>query len=138
MNLKQIPNYENYSLDLNNNEIYSHTKKKYIRPYLENKYYRIRLCKNSKIKKFMLHRLIYEQHLRLCTQSQNCMNRKTSKNNLSTGYKNITKTKWNTYQVTIWKKNKIIYQKNFKTLEEAILNRDIKLKEIHGEYANLG
>ena len=165
MNLKPIPNYQGlYSLDLNNNQVYGHKHKKYKNPILDKYgYYTIQLCKkNSKLKNFKIHRLVYELHfgtipeglyidhidtnrennnidnLRLCTQSQNCMNRKTSKNNLSTGYKNIYKTKCNTYNVTISINRKKVYQKNFKTLEEAILNRNIQLVLIHGEYANLG
>ena len=96
MNLKEINDYPNYSLDLNNNE-----------------------------------------NLRLVTNQQNQWNSKTQKNNLSTGHKCITKTKWNTYKVQIYKNGKV-YRKTFKTLEEAILNRNIKLKEFHGQYANLG
>ena len=163
MNLKPIPNYENYSLDLNNNEVYSNYKKGYLKPNTHEKgYYEIHLCKNSKKKIFKLHRLVYESHfgtiaegmqvdhidnnkqnnnienLRLVTQSQNQMNTKTQKNNLSTGYKCISKTKWNTYKVRIKKNNKVVYCKTFKTLEEAILNRNIKLKEFHEQYANLG
>ena len=34
-------------------------------------------------------------------------------------------------------KNKIKYSKNFKTIEEAIEYRDIKVKEINGEFARL-
>ena len=32
----------------------------------------------------------------------------------------------------------MVYSNNFKTLEEAIKNRDIQLKLIHREFANLG
>ena len=145
MNLVPIKDYENfYSFDLNNNQVYGHIRKKYRKPYLHKTgYYEINLCKNSKIKAFKFHRLIYEAHygsipdkmfidhidnnkqnnnienLRLATNSQNKMNTKTYKNNLS-GYKNISKTKWNTYKVEITINNKTVYQKNFKTLEEAI------------------
>jgi len=164
MNLKPIPNYEGlYSLDLNNNEVYGHKHKKYKQKRLRYKgYYEIKLCKNSKTKNFQLHRLVYQAHygiipnkmqvdhidnnrqnnnienLRLVTNQQNQWNSKTQKNNLSTGYKNIYKRKNNTYQVRIRINNKMVYCKTFKTLEEAILNRDIKLKEIHGQYANFG
>ena len=163
MNLKEIKDYPNYSLDLNNNEVYSNYKKGYLKPNTHEKgYYEIHLCKNSKKKIFKLHRLIYEvyygtildkmqvdhidndkqnnniENLRLVTNQQNMWNTKTYKNNLSTGYKCIYKTKWNTYRVRIRKYNKEIYCKIFKTLDEAIINRDIKLKELHGEYVNLG
>jgi len=78
------------------------------------------------------------ENLRLVTNQQNQWNRKTSKTNLSTGHKCITKTKWNTYKVVISKNKKTVYRKTFKTLEEAILNRDIQLKIHHGEFYNLG
>ena len=116
----------------------------------------------DKVKKFQLHRLIYEvyngkipegmlidhidnnktnnniDNLRLATDSENNCNKKVNKNNLSTGYKNISLTKWNSYDVKITKNKKIVYRKNFKTLEEAIENRDIQLVLIHGEFHNLG
>jgi len=165
MNLKPIPNYEGlYSFDLNTNQVYGHKRNKYLKPQLENGnnggYYQISLCKNNKIYRPKLHRLIYEiyngtipdkmqvdhinrirtdnriENLRLVTNSQNQMNTKTRKNNVSTGYKCISKTKYNTYTVTIKMNKKVVYYKCFKTLEEAILNRNIKLKEFHGEYAN--
>ena len=164
MNLKPIPNYEGlYSLDLNNNQVFGHKKKKYLKPTTNDKrYYEMKLYKNNKGKIFKLHRLIYEtyngsipdkmeidhidndrqnnniENLRVVTHSENQWNRKTQKNNLSTGYKCIYKTKHNTYKVQITINKKVIYYKTFKTLEEAIINRDIKLKELHGEYANLG
>ena len=164
MNLKPIPNYEGYSFDLNNNQVYSHYKKKYRKLNVNVRgYYYIQLWKNSKIKTLQLHRLIYEMYngtipekmfidhidcnilnnnitnLRLANKSQNSCNIKTKKNNLSTGHKNIyQRHKYNTYEVKIYKNGKRVYYKTFKTLEEAIINRDIKLKEIHGEFANLG
>ena len=164
MNLVPIKDYEGlYSLDLNNNEVYSHYRNKYKKKLIhKDGYYEFNLCKNSKRKKFKLHRLIYEAHygtipdkmiidhingirtdnnienLRLVTNQQNCFNQKTAKNNLSTGYKCIYKTKYNTYKVEIKINKKIVYSKTFKTLEEAILNRDIQLKIHHGEYYNLG
>jgi len=164
MNLVPIKDYEDlYSFDLNNNQVYGHKHKKYLKLDLNNYgYYSIKLCKNSKIKTFLLHRLVYEayngvipdkmcidhidnnpknnniENLRLATISQNAMNKKVNKNNLSTGYKNIRKTKCNTYEVSISKNNKIVYNKNFKTLEEAILNRDVNLILHHAEFHNLG
>lgn len=160
MNLKPIPNYEGlYSLDLNTNQIYGHKRNKYLKPQLENGYYQISLCKNNKIYRPKLHRLIYEmyngtipnkmqidhingirtdnrlENLRLATNQQNQRNIRKKKNN-STGYKCIYITKWNTYLVYIRINKKSLYNKTFKTLEEAIINRDIKLKEFHGEYAN--
>ena len=51
MNLKQIKDYPNYSFDLNTNEVYSHYKKRYLKLNLKiNRYYRVTLSKNSKLK----------------------------------------------------------------------------------------
>ena len=164
MNLVPIKDYEGlYSFDLNTNQVYGHKYKKYKKPRLNiDGYYQLKLSKNSKIKNFTLHRLVYEAHngtipeglcidhidnekqnnnidnLRLATRSQNNHNKKVSKNNLSTGYKNIYKTKSNTYRVRIRINNKTVYTKCFKTLDEAILNRDLNLKIYHGEFCNLG
>ena len=99
--------------DLNNNQVYSHNSKNYLKPYLTTNYYSIGLYKNSKLKQFQFHRLVYEAHngtipiglfidhidnnklnnhidnLRLCNRSENNCNRKVSKNNIS-GYKKYT------------------------------------------------
>ena len=160
MNLKPIKDYPNYSFDLNTNQVYSHYSNKYKKPFLnKDGYYKITLYKNGKEKKFLLHRLVYEAHngeipenlcidhidndrqnnnitnLRLCNRSENQHNRKVSKNN-KLGYKNIRLTKQGYYRITIEKNNKVVYDKTFKTLEEAIINRDIQLKLIHKEFAN--
>ena len=162
MNLVPIKDYEDlYSLDLNTNQVYGHKHKKYLKLSLHKYgYYCINLCKNGKLKQFLLHRLIYEAHngniperlcidhidcnrqnnnienLRLANRSENNCNVK--KKNLSTGYKNIRLTKNNTYEVQIHKNYKVVYDKTFKTLEEAILNRDLNLVLHHGEFHNLG
>ncbi len=163
MNLVPIKNYEGlYSFDLNTNQVYGHYRKKYKKPTLNTGYYKITLSKNNKRKTIQLHRLIYEiyngvipekmqvdhidnnpqnnniENLRLANHSENQHNQKVNKNNLSSGYKNITKTKYNCYTIRIMKNKKTDYSKTFKTLQEAILNRDIQLKLIHGEFANLG
>jgi len=162
MNLVPIKDYENYSFDLNTNQVYGHKYKRYKKPSLNiDGYYQLKLCKNSKIKTFLLHRLVYEAHngsipekicidhidnnrqnnnienLREATRSENSHNQKVHKNN-TTGYKCITKTKSNTYRVRIRKNNKTVYTKCFKTLDEAILNRDVQLILHHGEFYNLG
>ena len=163
MNLKPIPNYENlYSFDLNNNKVYTHYQNKYLKITLSNNgYYKIVLIKNKKQKHIMFHRLIYEMYngtipekmfidhidcnklnnnidnLRLVNKSQNGCNVKKLIRN-KTGHKNIKLTKYNNYCIQIMKNYKIEYCKTFKTLEEAIINRDIQLKLIHKEFHNLG
>jgi len=164
MNLVPIKDYEDLnSFDLNTNQVYGHSRKNYLKIQLKKDgYYQITLSKNNKRKQFSIHRLVYQayngvipdkmcidhidcnrqnnniENLRLVTHSENSHNRKASKNNLSSGYKNITKKKWNTYEVKIYKNYKIVYNKSFKTLEEAILNRDVNLILHHGEFHNLG
>lgn len=165
MNLKAIENYEGlYSIDLNNNQVWGHKRQQYLKPTIgekntRNNYYRVGLCKNGITKNFKIHRLVYSayygkiedniqidhidgnkqnnniENLRKSTQSQNQMNSLVYKNN-RVGYKNITLTVNNTYQVRIKKDKKVVYNKNFKNLEEAINMRNIKLKEIHKEFAN--
>ena len=51
MNLVPIKDYEDYSFDLNNNQVYGHKRKKYWKPHLNKQgYYHIALYKNSKLK----------------------------------------------------------------------------------------
>jgi len=162
MNLVTIKDYEDlYSFDLNTNLVWGHKHKKYLKRQLnKDGYYQIILSKNNKLKGFQFHRLVYEynigeiptglcidhidnnpqnnniDNLRLATISENSCNKKVSKNN-KLGYKNITLSRCNTYNVRIGKNNKMVYDKCFKNLDEAILNRDLQLILIHGEFHNL-
>jgi len=161
MDLVEIKDFPNYSFDKNTNQVYSHNHNKYLKPFLNKGYYVIGL-RNNKRKNVSLHRLIYQlyypeidtnnfdidhidmnrlnnniENLRHCNRSENNCNTKVQKNNLSTGIKNIYKTRCNTYQVII-KKNRKQYNNSFKTLEEAIEYKKIKLIELHGEFHNLG
>jgi len=83
-------------------------------------------------------------NLRKATHSENCRNASVRKDNLSTGYKNIhmrkNKTKKNNLTSFIVKiaYNKKTYYKTFHSLEDAIIHRDIKLLELHKEFANYG
>ena len=154
-----IYDYKNYKINLKTNQVINIKSGKYIKNNLTNfGYYSVKLCKNGKIKNFQLHRLIFQAHnplidikgsdidhidqdklnnninnLRKATHSQNLCNVKFRKNNIL-GIKNIGKTKKNTFQVQIMKDGKN-YIKNFKSLEEAIEHRDLKLAEMHGEFA---
>ena len=163
-NLKfvDISNFPDYKFNKDINEVYSIRQTRYITKKLNcNGYHTIELSKNKYRKNYLLHRLIFQSHfpnenidnliidhidrnplnnninnLRVATKSQNCMNRGIMITNTS-GYKNIVKTKFNTYKVTVTKNGKN-HIKSFKTLEEAIEWRNNKLVELHGEFANLG
>ena len=161
MDLIPIKDYENYSFDKNTNQIYSHNYNRFLTTNLRQGYYKIGLMKNCKRKHFLFHRLVYQayypdidisklcidhidncktnnniENLRHCTKSQNGMNQKIHKNN-SSGHKNIYLRNNNTYQVDI-RKNQKKYTKTLKTLDEALEWKEIKLNELHGEFANLG
>ena len=154
-----IDNYENYKLNLKTNQILNIKSGKCIKKIINHGYYKVSLYKDNKRKLLFLHRLVYKAHnplinikelyidhinqdkldnnidnLRLATHSQNNCNVKVYKNNKSTGIKNIGKTKNNTFQVQIMKDKKN-HTKKFKTLEEAIEHRDLKLAELHGDFA---
>ena len=155
-----IDDYENYKFNKNLNQVINIKSGKYLKNYIDsNGYYNICLSKNGTDKQFKLHRLVYQAHnpliniegfeidhkdhnklnnnidnLRIATSSENNCNRKINKKNKSTGIKNISKNKNNTFTVQIRKDEKK-YSKTFKSLEEAIIWRDIKLKEIHKEFA---
>lgn len=148
-----------YKFNKKNNQVINIITGKYIKNNINNEgYYNIGLYKNKKEKHFKLHRLVFKSHnplidieglcidhinqdkldnninnLRIATRSENGCNRKFYKNN-KLGIKNIYKNKYNCFCVQI-EKNKKNYSKSFKSLEEAIIWRDIKLKEIHKEFA---
>lgn len=76
-----------------------------------------------------------KSNLRNCTHKENLMNTKVHFDN-KLGEKGITLTSSNTYQVRLYKDGKSIYNKKFKTLDEAKKARD-KITEIHhGSFAN--
>ena len=146
-------------------EIYNKKKKIIMKQRLETTgYLRMALVRDDGIRKKMsVHRLLYQafklktgeimpeqidhinniktdnslENLRGCTNQENNRNRKISKNNKSTGYKDICKHK-SSFQVQIAVGKGIRYYKTFKTFGEAIEHRDIKLKEFHGKFANNG
>lgn len=77
------------------------------------------------------------ENLRYCTISENRVNAKLNKNNIS-GYKGLRyrpKKNINPWEVTVKKNNKVIYVGGFNTKEEAIAARLLKSKELFGEFA---
>ena len=161
-NLVAILDYDNYKFDIELEQVYCIKTDKYLKNSLDSKgYYAVNLYKNTIKRIYKIHQLVYIinnptedltgfqidhidmdklnnkiENLRKCSPSDNMSNTKTRKNN-KLGIKNITKTKCNTYRFKLVK-NGIKYNKTFKTLEEAIEYRDITVREICGEFTNLG
>ena len=149
----EIQNYENY-LIYDDGRVQNKKTKKFKKPTKSNNgYYRVILYKNNKPKGFYIHRLIalhyiplvdekdFVDHidrntsnndisnLRWVNRSENGINTGIQKNN-KCGHKNIILTKSNTYRVEIKRNCKYVYNKSFKTLEEAIIARDNYLENI--------
>ena len=62
ISLDFLENGENYKIDLSTNTIYN-SRNKPLSPVKNNKgYLRISLCKNGKVKQYLIHRIIYEAH----------------------------------------------------------------------------
>ncbi len=76
-----------------------------------------------------------EHNLRNVTHSQNQMNRGPQSNN-RLGEKCI-RPKGNGYYVEVMKDRKVVFCKQFHSLDEAIAARDEALKKHHGEFAYL-
>ena len=161
--MTEIIGYTNYTIN-EKGEVYNKKKKIIMKQWLNRGYLRICLVGDDGIQKNLrVHRLIYQafklktgenmpeqidhinnikndnslENLRCCTNQENQRNRKISKNNKSTRCKNICKH-GSSFRVKISVGKGIKYSKCFKTLEEAIEHRDIKLKEFHGKFANNG
>lgn len=108
-------------------------------------------------KKYKEHRLIFEQYhkccllpktqidhkdrnksnnsinnLRISTNSENGQNKSVQKNN-KLKHKNIHLTKSNTYNVQIKLDKKKVFDKTYKTLQEAITARDNKIIELNSQ-----
>jgi len=137
----EIENYNNY-LIYEDGRVYSKNKKDFMKYDINNKgYYCIKLCKNSKYKKFYIHRLValhyipnpdnkeevdhidrnpknnHKENLRWTTHYENMLNRNISQKNIHYAKKD----KLFVFQKKI--KNQR-FSKSFKTLEEAEKYRD--------------
>jgi len=156
-----IKGYPKYKFNLNTNKVLSMKTNKYIKQSICTKgYCQVGVYQNRQRIAFQLHRLVYQcnnpnedislfqidhidnnklnnniENLRVATQSENMCNTQTQQNNTS-GYKNI-RQRGNLFQVQI-AKDKKKYIKSFNSLEEAIIYRDMKLIELHGNFASRG
>ena len=144
----EIQNYSNY-LIYDDGRVENKKYKRFLKPHLNKQtgYYRVGLCKDDNRKYFLIHRLValhyialvdgkdFVDHidrnrtnndisnLRWVNNSENNINTLVRKTN-KCGHKNIGLLKCNTYNVRIRRNYKVVYNKTFKTLDEAIVARD--------------
>lgn len=74
------------------------------------------------------------ENLRLCSHTQNQMNKKIDKRNLC-GFKGVRKTKYGTYMANIKLNGVQKYLGSYKTIEEAAEAYDTAALELFGEFA---
>ena len=160
-NLVNIENYEGlYIFDLTQQQVLNMKTNKYLKNSINDKGYLFASLYKCNIKKNLLfHRFLFKlynptieidnkiidhknnnkldnrkKNLRIATKSQYSTKHPLRKDNKS-GLKNIQKTRSDKYQVQINKSGEH-YVKTFKLLKDAIIYRDIKLKDLYGEFAS--
>jgi hypothetical protein len=145
--IEGFPNYLIYP----DGSVFSKKRNKFMKQKLDGKkhYYQVTLYKDGKHTTHSVHRLVALAHLpnhenktcidhinriktdnrlenlRWTTHSENKANVDIYSNN-KIAIKNIIETEYNTYQIHI-RRYKLRYSKNCKTLEEAIIQRDLML-----------
>ena len=150
MEVKDYPNYLIYD----DGRVQNKKTKRFLKPSLIGRgYYAICLSKNNKSKTCKIHRLVALHYiplihgkdevdhidknktnndisnLRWVNRSENMINIGVQKTN-KLGHKNISLTRCDTYQVRIIRNGKVVYNKTFKTLDEAIVARDNYVENI--------
>jgi len=153
-----IEGYENYFVSNFGNIKNSKTNRIMKLSNHPNGYKQIGLCKNGKVKKFYVHRLVAiaflenpdnkkvidhidnnpannnVKNLRWCSQKENLANQYKRINNKS-GFKGVSFDKpRNKYQARININGKIKHLGYYETAEEASKVYDAKAKEIHGDF----
>jgi len=160
MNYKFVDGYENYII-FKTGKVFSLKTNRFMKPILHTRNgrqeYRIALSKDNKQKWFLLARLIaihfipnpHEKeevdhidrnslnnslsNLSWVTRSENQLNKGLRSDN-ELGLRYIRKTKYNTFSVQIERLN---FHKCYKTLEEAILQRNAFLDYMGEDYLNI-
>jgi len=127
-------------------EIYSNKHKRLLKPYDDGKgYLRVSLYLNDVRHNLRLHRLLALQFLPNPNNYQviDHIDRNTYNNSLDnlrwtthsvnnrnrimmgkSGFPNINITKWGCFRVVIYLNNKVLFDKSFKTIDEALSERD--------------
>ena len=148
--MKEIINYPNY-LIYEDGRVQNKTTKMFLKPQLSNRgYYNVMLSKNNQTKHCLIHRLIglhyipnidnkpfidhinriktdnRIENLRWATISENSINCSTDYKCKSTDLKGIRKTRNGTFHIR-FTRNTLQYNKNVKTKEQAIIQRDLML-----------
>jgi hypothetical protein len=158
---RRIEGYDNYVIS-NYGEVFNIKSGKTKKPSIINRggYYYVSVYKNSKDKKFLIHRLVaihfidnpegkecvdhidgnvlnnHQSNLRWATHKQNMYNRKLPTTNTS-GHKGVywkkDKNKW---RASIEYDKKKIHIGYYTNIEDAITARREKARELFGEYLN--
>jgi len=147
MEIKDYPNYLIYD----DGKVWSKKRKIFLKESINNGYKTVYLSKNDKRKKFRVHRLVAfhyipnpknkpcidhinrikndnrVENLRWVTHQENCLNRERKKDDKTTFVDNNIYRKSNkSFYVNITRNN-LKYHKRCKTLDEAIIQRDLML-----------
>lgn len=75
-----------------------------------------------------------KSNLRVCTQSENMMNKSLQKNNTS-GVKGVSKTKNGKWTARVTKNHRCYYLGTFDTKMEAVMAYNKKAKKLYGDFA---